>query len=648
MSLFVRLPCIRLLVRQLLLDVTEVSCFQYPFGTVTMTKDTAPYLQKLAPLANEALETLVHRMVTLLEPKDVFIATDSAEDQAYIAQMALSSGQETSLATKGHTIHFDGPQDQARDKLHTAVLLSPGERVSAGINTEDRDQGINEVQGLMKGSMKDRTLIVAFYCLGPVHSEFSRAAVQFTDSYYVLHSQAILYRPGFEHFRQMEDKGAFYHFIHASGPLDKDGHPSDIPHRRIYIDPKGLRTFSYGCSYAGNTLACKKLALRLAIHQANHSDWLTEHMFLASYKPPAGGEEVYMAGAYPSACGKTSTAMSRGSSIVGDDIIYMRNIDGVAKAVNIEAGIFGIIKDVNAKDDPVISRVLGEEREIIFSNVLKGDDGKPYWTGMGKGVSLPAKGTNHAGAWTPSDKPVSHGNSRFTLRISELPNASKELHNASGVPVEAVLYGGRDASCTPAVLESLSWQHGVWIGSGIESETTAATLGKEGVRKASPFANMDFLIVPLDMYVANHIKFGATLGDKAPRVFGTNYFLRGEDGQFLNTKLDKEVWLAWTAGRVRKQYGAITTPIGLIPKYDDLRALFAAHFEGRVYTQAEYDAQFSVRVDAYLAKLDRMDAFYAAEAMPQEWTAQHTRLKTELALLKADHGKAVLPPSVFV
>eukprot|EP00768_Dysnectes_brevis_P004438 gnl/Dysnectes_brevis/3195_a3993_887.p1 GENE.gnl/Dysnectes_brevis/3195_a3993_887~~gnl/Dysnectes_brevis/3195_a3993_887.p1 ORF type:complete len:614 (+),score=260.20 gnl/Dysnectes_brevis/3195_a3993_887:1069-2910(+) len=601
----------------------------------------------LASLPNRKAVQTIHEAIELLQPSHVFICTDSEQDHKYVAQQALERGEEITLATRGHTIHWDGPLDQARDKAHTAVLLPPGSpRLPAGTVVKDRMTGLAEVQGYMRGSMRGSTLIIAAYCLGPADSIFSKSALQFTDSWYVAHSQNMLYRAGWDQLTARE--AAFYYFLHAMGPLDARGKPSDVEHRRVYVDPVVGRVYSYGCSYAGNTLACKKLALRLAIYEANQSDWLTEHMFLAGFQPPQGGETVYVAGAFPSSCGKTSSSMLPGSEIVGDDILYLRSIEGKPRAVNIEQGCFGIIRDVCERDDPLIYRALTTEREVIFSNLLAGEDGKAYWAGMAgsREQPLPARGESYEGAWEKgSGRKIAHPNSRYTLRIEELPNASPRLHDPAGVPLEVVLYGGRDAAVTPPVLEALSWAHGVWVGSSIESETTAATLGKTGVLKSSPMANMDFLIVPFSSYIQNHLDFGTRLGSQVPRVFGTNYFRKGPDGRYLNDKTDKLVWVKWACGRARGQYEAIRTPVGLLPHHADLAALFRSEL-GREYTAEQYAAQFDLQVNAYIAKLQRIWDLYSADA-PAEWRAVHEELQDALHAMRSEHGD-VVPVSVYL
>ncbi|GAH64471.1 unnamed protein product, partial [marine sediment metagenome] len=255
-----------------------------------------------------------------------------------------------------------------------------------------------------------------------------------------------------------------------------------------------------------------------------------------------------------------------GQLIVGDDIAYMRKgDDGRPYAVNIEQGIFGIIMDVNPVDDPVIYKTLTTPRELIFSNILINNN-EPFWLNMGK--ELPKEGANHySDHWRYGDKDADgkeigycHKNARYTVRISDLENADPALNDPDGVPVDGIIYGGRDSDTSVPVYQSLNWVHGVAIGATLESETTSATLGAEGVRKFSPMANLDFLVVPLGRYIQNHIRFGEGLS-KAPLVFATDYFLK-EDGNYLNEKVDKKVWLLWMEGRVHKEYDALETPIG--------------------------------------------------------------------------------------
>lgn len=347
--------------------------------------------------------------------------------------------------------------------------------------------------------------------------------------------------------------------------------------------------------------------------------------------------------------------MLPGSTIVGDDIAFFREgPNGEMMGVNIEHGLFGIIKDVNAKDDPLIYKALTEPKELIFSNILSTDMGKTYWTGMGDDVDVPTEGNNHFGAWKKGVQdaagkivPLSHPNARFTLRISDLENVDENLNNPEGVPISGIFYGGRDSDTNVPIAESLSWEQGVFMGATIESETTAATLGAVGQRKFSPMANMDFVIVPLSLYIKNHINFGNKLKQQ-PRVYATNYFLKGKEGQYLNGKLDKRVWVLWAEGRVHGDYAAIETPIGYLPKHEDLVELFKGVFDGRLYTKDEYEAQFSIRIDKYLEKFDRMEAIYKEEAdMPAEFWTVLENGRGKLKALQEKFGKDVVSPFEF-
>ncbi|MHA1619617.1 MAG: phosphoenolpyruvate carboxykinase domain-containing protein, partial [Promethearchaeota archaeon] len=362
---------------------------------------------KLEELHNPKVMKVVTEAIELMKPAKVLVFTDTKEDITLFRQLAQDYGEEAKLKIPGHTIHYDGYFDQARDKAHTATLLPEGQSLSRGLNTIEREAGLKEILGFMDGAMHGKTMVVRFFCLGPIHSRFAIAALQITDSFYVGHSEDLLYRPGYVHFRDsLEDKEDFFYFYHSAGALDERGCTINVDDRRIYIDPLEYRVFSVNNQYAGNSLACKKLALRLAIYKANQSDWLTEHMFLSAFYPLDNSRKTYFAGAYPSACGKTSTAMIPGATIVGDDIVYIREgPEGEMRAVNIEQGIFGIIRDVNPKDDPVIYDVITNPKEIIYTNVLTTESGDVFWTGMGN-AEIPNEGTNHSGNWHKGMKDV--------------------------------------------------------------------------------------------------------------------------------------------------------------------------------------------------------------------------------------------------
>ena len=304
-------------------------------------------LDILKEINNKKVEKIIEEFVSLCKPEKVIILSDSKEDVAYIRNKSIENGEETKLAIEGHTIHFDGPKDQARDKANTKILLSKGVELYKKINTVSREEGLKEILDIMDGCMKGKELFVRFFCLGPTDSEFSIAALQLTDSTYVCHSEDILYRPGFSQFKKLKDPEDFFYFVHSAGAMNGSV-TKDVADRRIYVDLQKNRVLTVNNQYAGNSVGLKKLALRLAIKKANDEDWLTEHMFVMGIHPKGKDRVTYFTGAFPSACGKTSTAMLPGQTVIGDDIAYIRiNEEGIAHAVNIEQGIFGIIRDVN-------------------------------------------------------------------------------------------------------------------------------------------------------------------------------------------------------------------------------------------------------------------------------------------------------------
>jgi phosphoenolpyruvate carboxykinase (GTP) len=380
----------------------------------------------------------------------------------------------------------------------------------------------------------------------------------------------------------------------------------------IYIDYMDNTIYSVNTQYAGNSIGFKKLAFRLAIRKANTEGWLAEHMMLMGVHGP-GGRKTYFAGAFPSACGKTSTAMLPGETILGDDIAYIREIDSVARAVNVEAGIFGIIKDVNPVDDTLIFKLLHSPCEIIFSNVLV-KDGKPYWLGMGS--ELPNEGENYSGKWHEGKKDeagneitAAHKNARYAVNLKNVDNCDPELDNPMGVELRGIMYGGRDTKAYVPVQQSFDWEHGIIAyGASLETETTFATIGKEGVPEINMMSIQDFISIPLGKNVRNNLDFGKKV-ENPPVVFGVNYFLQDKKGTYLNDPKDKHVWVKWMELRVHGEVEAIKTPTGYVPEYEDLRKLFK-QVRNKDYTKEEYVAQFSIRVPENMAKIKRVRRFY--------------------------------------
>jgi phosphoenolpyruvate carboxykinase (GTP) len=610
-----------------------------------------PCRNKLQLLANVRLNHFIADAAALCRPEKVRICGDSAADLEFIRLRALEAGEEQALVTPGHTVHFDGfahggRHDQARDKENTRFLLDEGEHLGAGFNTWPRQAGLVEVRERLAGSMAGKEMLVRFYCLGPNDSSFSLPCVQLTDSPYVVHCGDLLFRPGFDAFRKLAGGENFFRMLHSAGRLE-NGVSADVDGRRIFVDLAEELVYCVNTQYAGNSVGLKKPALRLAISKADREGWLAEHMFLMGVHGPAG-RVTYFTGAYPSACGKTSTAMLPGETILGDDLVYIRVLDGEARAVNVERGILGIIEGVNREDDPELFRVLHEPGEVIFSNVLV-SGGRPYWLGMGE--ELPVQGVNYAGSWYQGMRdsgdreiaPSFRGNARYTIALDPLSNLDPRADDPAGVPVGGIIYGGRDSDTAVPVQESFDWSHGiVTMGAALESETTAATLGAQGVRKCNPMAILDFLSIPLGRYLQNNLRFGSK-PHRPPRIFATNYWLKDSAGRFLNHKLDKAVWLKWMELRVHGEVSALEGPTGCIPRFEDLERLFRQVL-GKSYAPEAYQEQFQIRIARNLAKIERILAFYEqVPDLPREFGEIMTEQAKRLAEWRSRKGDVLSP-----
>jgi len=632
------------------------------------SKLTKEHHKRLTALKNAKLHNFVADAIELTNPDSVYVCTDSPDDVAYIRDLAIKNGEEKPLGIKGHTCHFDGFNDQGRDTFSTRYLLPAGSSLGESLKSVEKTAGTNEVRSFLKDSMRDRQMLVCFWCLGPIGSEFAIPCVQITDSPYVVHSESILYRPGYKQFKKIADSPDFFRFLHSEGELENSarlGEGADeakevtkMPsrsrvsknhqNRRVYIDLEENLVYSVNTQYGGNTIGLKKLALRLALQKASREGWLAEHMFVMGVHGPKG-RITYFTGAFPSACGKTSTSMLSGQTIVGDDIAYFRKKKDQMRCVNVEKGIFGIIQDVNPKDDPVIYKALTSPMEVIFSNILLDKNLKPHWLGMG--CELPTGGVNFSGPWhkgktDPQGNAITpaHKNARYCLSIPDLANCDPCIDDPKGVPVGGIIYGGRDSDTWVPVEQAFNWNEGIVLkGAALESETTAATLGKEGVRTFNLMSNIDFVSIPLGKYIQCNLDFAKGVKNPPP-VFSVNYFLRGNDGKYLNGMRDKLVWILWAELRVNGEVGVIKTPTGLIPKYEDLARLFKENL-GKNYTQAEYVQQFTIRVPENLAKLDRVEKVYREKVSdtPRILYDTFAEARRRLNAAAEKHGRYISP-----
>jgi phosphoenolpyruvate carboxykinase (GTP) len=619
------------------------------FDTKELLKQrlTAEHYNRLIALDNPKMHDFVADAIQLCNPASVFLCTNSPDDIAYFRRRAVEAGEEKTLNINGHTCHFDGYYDQARDKAQTKYLLPPGSELGESLNSIEKSAGVDEVRSFLKDSMVGREMLICFWCLGPADSEFTIPCIQITDSPYVAHAESILYRPGYEQFRKIASSPNFFRFIHSEGELE-NAVSKNVDKRRVYIDLEENLVYSVNTQYGGNTIGLKKLALRLAIQKGSTEGWLAEHMFVMGIHGPAG-RVTYFAGAFPSPCGKTSTSMLPGQTIVGDDIAYLRKKAAQVRCVNVEKGIFGIIRDVNAEDDPIIYQALTNPCEVIFSNILVDSNNKPHWLGMGS--ELPAEGTNYSGQWHKGKTDAkrneitpSHKNARYCLNIPDLDNCDPLLDDPDGVLLGGIVYGGRDSDTWVPVEQAFNWTEGIIIkGAALESETTAATLGKEGVRTFNLMSNLDFLSIPLGRYIQNNLDFAKGVANP-PLIFSVNYFLKGKDGNYLNGMADKKVWMLWAELMANGDVDAIETPTGLIPKYEDLAKLFKDEL-GSEYSQANYVEQFTIRIPENLAKLDRVEKIYRDKVpdTPQILYDTFADVRKRLKAAQEKHGDYVSP-----
>ncbi|MGO9021445.1 MAG: phosphoenolpyruvate carboxykinase (GTP) [Syntrophobacteraceae bacterium] len=597
------------------------------YAPLLKEKMSAESYRKLFELDNLTLLEFVGEYTELCEPDSVYMCDDSDEDAEYLRKKSLELKEEKPLAKEGQTIHYDGFNDQGRAPGATKNLvrkeLVP---LMGALLAKEREEGLAEVRDILKGIMKGKQAVIKLSCEGPTHSPFSIACAQMTDSFYVCHSEELLYRRGYGHFRQMASKDKFFRFVHSAGRLDENGNSVDLDNRRIYQDMEDYIVLSTNNQYAGNSVGLKKHAMRLSIKLAGTEGWLCEHMFVMSVQNEKKGRSTRFCGAFPSACGKTATAMLPGEKIIGDDIAYFRNIDGEFRAVNVENGIFGIIKDVNAQDDPLIFKTLQTPGlEIIFSNVLTGPDNEPYWLGMG--VDHPRRGWSFSGEWwedktDEQDNPIpfAHSNARYTLRLGYLENIDPAFNDRNGVLVRGIIYGGRDSDTSVPIEEAADWKSGIILKAcTLESETTSATIGQEGVLAPQPMANLDFISYPIGEYIRNNIQFVEGI-KQVPRIYAVNYFLRDENGHFLTHKLAKKVWLHWAEQRIYNEVDAYRTPLGFIPKHEDLKSLFQEIFR-EDFSKELYQELFKFRIDAWTAKISRAVRFYKriAPDCPEEY-----------------------------
>ncbi|WP_035238014.1 phosphoenolpyruvate carboxykinase (GTP) [Desulfobacter vibrioformis] len=610
---------------------------------------------KMARIKHPEVRIRIANAIALCRPSKVFINTGSDEDKDAIRKIALERGEERPLAMAGHTIHFDLAGEQGRIVDRTYYIAEPQDLVSSLANRMPPEKAAQEIENNMSGIMENLTMIVGFYMRGPVGSPVANPALEITSSAYISHSAELLYRNAFDDFdREVTQKGYFFTNVHSEG-LNRT---EDLPQARVFMDRKYQTTYAWKCTYAGNTLLLKKGNHRFAVDKAVYQERgreLSEHMFITGIGGP-GGRTTWCAGAAPSGCGKTTTAMA-GNVFIGDDLAQMWiSQDGSIRTINPENGIFGIVEGLNIEGDPLLMKVLRQPgHEVIWSNVLIDENLKPHW--VGNMEPAPEKGINFQGEWhqgKTNDKaesiPISHPNSRCTMASENLDNYSPEAANPEGVVTRIFTYSGRDADTMPPVWVAKTPDAGVVIGACIVSATTSTEVGVTGIKRA-PWANAPFIPGALGDYMDAQFKFfnnPAIREPFRPVMAGLNYFLThrargGHSDKLLGEKRDVKVWLAWLERYAHNEVGHLSTPIGNLPCYNDLAGLFGQIID-KDYPRSLYDMQFALYTEKIIQRIELQEKAYAKEEnLPEKLFEILAAQKSALLDLKKKIGDVITP-----
>ena len=524
---------------------------------------------------NKAVLNWVDEMTAIVKPDSVVWIDGSEEQLEELRAIGCSTGEMIKLNQEllpGCYYHRSAVNDVARVEDRTFICCKNKEDAGPTNNWMDPEEMKNKLMGIFAGSMKGRTMYVIPYSMSVIGSPFAKYGVEITDSIYVVLSMAIMTRMGKEVFEALGDSPDFIKGLHSKAELDAEK-------RYIVHFPEENTIMSVNSGYGGNVLLGKKcFALRIASHLGKQEGWMAEHMLILGIENPEG-EVRYLAAAFPSACGKTNLAMlippefyrKKGYKVwcVGDDIAWIRvGEDGRLWATNPENGFFGVAPGTSEKSNP--NALAATKRNSIFTNVVLTEDGNVWWEKLDK--NPPKNALNWKGEpWNPADGTNgAHPNSRFTAPAENCPCISSEFNNPQGVPLSAIVFGGRRAKTAPLVYQSRNWQHGVFVGSIMASETTAAATGAVGVVRRDPMAMLPFCGYNMGDYWQHWLNMGEKISDK-PKIFNVNWFRLDDDGNFIWPGFGENMRvLEWIMARCFGEVGADETAIGFVPKPEDI------------------------------------------------------------------------------